>query len=101
MASLVIRAIPKENPLMTPKVYEESRLKDMRKAAVIVIISDVYEGVSGEKFFKVAGCISGFIDEIYISSYRLKQFKSMETKNFFLSVMPNDFSSDSVNIIDG
>jgi hypothetical protein len=42
----VIRDIPKENPLMTPKVYEESRLKDIRKAAVIVIISDMYEGVS-------------------------------------------------------
>lgn len=42
----MIHAIPKENPVMMPRLSDMSKTKDTRKAAVIIIVSDVDDTVS-------------------------------------------------------
>jgi hypothetical protein len=46
MFESVVYAIPKENLVITPKLSEVSRNRDMKKAAVIIIVSDVVDPVS-------------------------------------------------------
>jgi hypothetical protein len=43
----LIDALPKENALMTPQLNKIQIGRDMKKAGVIVIVSDVYDAVSG------------------------------------------------------
>lgn len=40
------KAIPKENPVMTPHLVKKAKTKNIRKAAVVIIVSDVYDAVS-------------------------------------------------------
>lgn len=42
----LIDAVPKENIVVTPRLDEVSDIKNIRKTAVIIIVSDVYDFVS-------------------------------------------------------